>query len=93
MKVFKVSIPADDTWHLMGTREGISDVLHVGSQGDPQSVQLWFRHEDTPQDDLNKFEVRVFCTGHEVPGHAYHVGSVLVAGGLLVWHVFAVEAK
>lgn len=93
MKVFKTSIPIDDKWHPMGTRKGVPDILHVGSQGDPQSVQLWFRHEDVPRDELKRFEVRVFGTGQDVPNVANHVGTTLVAGGLLVWHVFAVEVK
>ncbi|MGB4951007.1 MAG: hypothetical protein WBO55_10285 [Rhizobiaceae bacterium] len=94
MKVFKTHISVDDTWQLMGIRNGMSDVLHVGNQGDPRSVQLWFLHEDTPHDELVKFEVRVFGTGQEIHAdHATHLGTAIVAGGLFVWHVFAVEVK
>lgn len=71
-------------------------ILHVGDQkGAGDSLDFWFETEP----DLEETEVRmvrVFGTGHLMPlmGEGWwHVGTVVTAGGKLVWHVYMEEVR
>lgn len=71
------------------------EVVHVESQnGGPSVVQVWLKvpdlsgkAEDWPT-QLRSF--RVVGTGHSWDGE--YVGSAIVAGGMLVWHVIEVPS-
>lgn len=63
-------------------------ILHVAQQpmasGD---LQLW-AHVDRRQSLVTR-KLRVYGTGFDMPGDAgKYVGTVLVNGGALVWHVY-----
>lgn len=65
---------------------GAGPVVHVASQyGRTDVVQVW-TEEDAQGHDLAGFYV--IGTGHSIPEGTEHVGSVVVAGGHLVWHVY-----
>jgi hypothetical protein len=63
-----------------------SEVLHVCSQfGDARTVTMWVRCDLASQVVRRRFLIR--GTGHEV-GDEPHIGTVIAAGGQIVWHVF-----
>lgn len=67
-----------------------AEVLHVDIQRD--QICLW---AEVPIDCLLPLRDRSFLvlgTGMDVPVGATHVGSALLAGGSLVWHVYEVTA-
>jgi hypothetical protein len=74
-----------------------AEILHVGAQ-DPtgRSVQLWALVEPTePPIQVEDREFAIVGTGHAVPPDLTRegfLGSVITAGGALVWHVFEVGA-
>ncbi len=80
-RVLKWTVPVDDLPHQIGSGK----VLHVACQYDVDEVMVWTEEVDAPQQNRM---VRVFGTGHPVPMFADHIGSVLTAGGQLVWHVY-----
>lgn len=96
MRVLKWTVPVDDQPHPIGSGR----VLHVGCQDDPTGhrtahaeVQVWTL-ESSVGITLPERMVQVYGTGQPLPdgvGAGYHIGTVLVLGGALVWHVFAVR--
>ena len=83
-RVLKWDVPVDDQPHRIGG----GDVIHVDSQrGRSDEIQVWTFENDQP---VRARVVRVFGTGHTVPLDAKPLGSVVVGGGHLVWHVFEV---
>lgn len=84
-RILKWNVPVDDTSHPVGA----GPVVLVGCQGDIETVQVWTEEYDSV--DPRMEQARVYGTGQPLPDdHAdgEHVGSVAVAGGHLVWHVF-----
>jgi hypothetical protein len=83
--IYRYEVPVDDQWHEI---ELTGDLLHVDSR-DPTVVEFWafaFPSGPVPKRRFRVF--RVFGTGHPLPqGHLRHHGSVVVAGGQLVWHL------
>ena len=79
---------------LMQTIRTRRDVqlLHADTQG-PNKVMLWAKVDtDAPQESRR---IVLVGTGHPMPGkkdgltiEPEHVGSFLMHGGMLVWHVF-----
>lgn len=63
-----------------------ADLLHVAMQGD--ALYLWARVDDMKPPAVR--HIRVAGTGHPLgeDSSAAHVGSVLMHGGSLVFHVF-----
>ena len=59
-------------------------IVHVANQR--ETACIWFDCDDS--NELIRRDFRVFGTGHEVPEGLSYVGSVLVAEGTVVWHVF-----
>lgn len=66
-----------------------AELLFVACQypGAPGSFELWARVEPCHPDEFVKRRILIRGTGHVVDDEPY-VGSVLQAGGALVWHVF-----
>lgn len=66
-----------------------AQVLHIGMQNGTPC--LWALVDTDSPIVQRTFYVR--GTGHPVQDSLWHVGSFLMAGGHLVWHVFALPGK
>lgn len=85
MKLFlKWTIPVDDKAHIVGG----GPVLHVASQfGSSDEVHIWT--EEVAEFDSKRL-AQIVATGQVIPDDYIHLGSVIVQGGHLVWHVVQV---
>lgn len=82
-RILKWTIPVDDHDHPIGA----GPVVHVDVQGnDTDLVQVW-TDEDDAGDIQDAGLARVYATGQPVPPGDEVLGTVLVLGGSLVWHV------
>lgn len=79
--IYRYEVPVDDQWHEI---ELTGDVLHVDSRA-PSIVEFWaFAF---PGAGVRR-RFQVVGTGHPLPaGQLRHHGSVIAAGGRLVWHL------
>lgn len=87
--VFKYQVALDDEWHDLPI--GPEEVVHVDVQGPGwvgAPVMVWAEVPSPASDDRPSIRVRVFGTGHLIPAHCEHVGSVVCADGALVWHLY-----
>lgn len=66
-----------------------AEILHVDEQHG--HLCLWARVSAEHDTEVRYFTV--IGTGHIVPPNGAHVGSALMFGGDLVWHVFEVHVK
>jgi len=88
VKILKWTVPVDDKPHSIGA----GDVVHVDNQhGELNEVQVWTFEDPqinpyTPYNSNHRV-VQVFGTGQELPSLSHPLGSAIVAGGQLVWHV------
>lgn len=103
MRVLKWSVPVDSEPHQIGS----GPVMLVACQrhftlahqvaGEPPTVEVWTFENDIDVDLGTRGRwVRVFGTGESLPegtGAGYHLGSALMNGGALVWHVFEVRQQ
>jgi hypothetical protein len=83
--VLKWPVSVDDRSHKIGG----GPVVHVDSQNphDPSMVVVWTIEPRYAQAEPKR-RVQVYGTGQPLPYFAEHLGSVVTAGGQLVWHVF-----
>lgn len=72
-----------------------SDILHVGVQGGLGGEKLCLWALVYPDARKVKRRVYVFGTGHpfKTDGPVDHIGTAMMHGGALVWHVFVLEAR
>lgn len=84
-RVLKWTVPVDDQWHQVGSGR----VVLVDCQTRPHEVQVWTEEPVDSPESLWRRHVRVFGTGHELPPFGEHLGSVMAAGGALVWHLYS----
>jgi hypothetical protein len=85
-RILKWTIPVDDQRHLIGA----GPVVHVDSQSDPTfhdpgAVQVWTDENDS--EHVAPTSARVYATGQPIPEDGEVLGTALVLGGALVWHV------
>ena len=68
--------------------EALDNIIHVGLQGG--TPRMWFSHSSGPK---KKYFVMCIGTNHEFPQELItsYIGSVIVCGGLFVWHYFLVD--
>lgn len=83
--VYRYEVPVDDSWHRL---ELSGEVLHVAARS-VDVVEVWAKH--TGGTKLNRY-FTVVGTGHPWPHrgdprHVKHVGTALIPGGALVWHL------
>lgn len=79
--IFRYEVPVDDQWHEIDLT---GPIVYVALR-DPSVVEFWAWHTDGP---AVTSEFRVFGTGHPLPaGPLTYRGSVVTAGGHLVWHL------
>jgi hypothetical protein len=82
-RVYRDVVPVDDEWHAI-TFSG--PILAVGTRH-VDYIEIWHLHN--PGEPEQRREFRAFGTGHPLTyDTGSHVGSVIVAGGALVWHLF-----
>ena len=62
-------------------------VVHVALQEHSKQICVWIE-VDPSTTEIRQRRFRVYGTGWDVPDDAHHVGSILVSGGALVWHVY-----
>lgn len=78
--IFRYEVPVDGLWH---TLQLFGDVLHVAARH-PGAVEVWALTGGLPRTR----ELQVFGTGQPLPEYPLkHIGSAVVAGGALVWHL------
>lgn len=81
-RILKWTIPVDDRDHPCGS----GPVVHVDVQGnDTAVVQVWTDERDAEAVVLTS--ARVYGTGQPIPELDEVIGTALVLGGHLVWHV------
>jgi hypothetical protein len=84
--IYKYSAPVE-TLIVLDLPRG-AEVIHVGDQtGRGDTIQFW---AVVPMDALDMVERRRFelrGTGSSAPD-GDHIGTVVTAGGRLVWHIF-----
>jgi hypothetical protein len=82
-RVLRYKVPVDDLWHPTVLH---GPVVHVDTRWIDQ-VELWALDNGPAHEEVRSF--RVFGTGQELPEDSgVHVGSVIVPGGSMVWHLF-----
>lgn len=88
-RVLKWDVLVDDREHEIGGGR----VRLVACQHSHDVVQVWTEETDHPDWEFaaRPRMVRVFGTGQPLPEAANHLGSVVTAGGALVWHVYEVR--
>lgn len=80
LRVLKWNVPVDDKYHEIGSGK----VCLVACQNGPDTVQVWTEESE----EVTLGSAIVVGTGHPVPDFTEHIGSVVTAGGALVWHVY-----
>lgn len=83
--IFKYAIPVDDQWHEVPAPLPVR-VVHVASQGLPDTVFVW-AEVNPPVTDTSTRRMRVFGTGRPIPDSACYVGTAQIDP--FVWHVYA----
>lgn len=84
--VYRHGVPVDGRWHTVGLT---GPVVHVGCR-QPELVELWALAGAAP---MRPRTFRVFGTGHPLPDDVAFVGTAIVPGGELVWHLFESGAE
>lgn len=82
-RIVRWTVPVDGSAHdfpLTGP------VLHVDAWT-PDAVELWTLDSSDPPASRSFI---IVGTGHPFPEDFEHVGSVVVAGGALVWHLMEI---
>jgi hypothetical protein len=84
--IWKYDVPVEDTAYVEMPED--AEILHVGQQFpvNISSVTVWARVD--PGAPLSHRKLYMRGTGHELGADLPHLGTVIVAGGSLVWHVF-----
>lgn len=83
-RVLKWTVPVDGQEHSIGDGK----VVHVGIQDHaPESIQVWTEQERDSY--LAGVFATAYGTGHPIPDHLEHVGSVVAEP--FVWHVYRGE--
>ncbi len=85
MRIYKYDVPVDDKLHEFDIPKG-GRIVHIQSQSGFDSVQFWAMvNPHAERVDVRRF--LVVGTGHDFGNTFYHVGSTVVLGGKLVWHL------
>lgn len=85
MNIYKYNLQVTDEQVIELPED--AEILHVDCQ-DPsgRTIQLWAKVGVTTPTASRRFII--LGTGQPVPEDAIYIGSVLCAGGALVWHIF-----
>lgn len=88
--IHKFVVPVDDDVHDRQMPEG-ARIVHVDVQRDIGEVKFW-AEVDTGVDAMVTRSFTVYGTGSPILESMTYVGTVLVGGGRLVWHLYEVAA-
>jgi hypothetical protein len=80
--VWKFAIPIADEFALL--MPGAVELLFVATQAEQGC--LWARVE--PQNPIEQRRFKLRGTGHDVDFRSRHIGSFMLRGGALVFHLF-----
>ena len=83
-RVLRHEIPVDDQVHEVVLR---GPILHVATRR-PEVVEVWCQDENRTRG----VRLLVVGTGHPWPDGAFYLGTAIVPGGALVWHLLGVPA-
>jgi len=78
--IYRYEIPVDDRWHPLQLS---GEVLHVDCRT-MHAVEVWARHTDGPTVTRS---FRVYGTGQPLLDGLAYIGTAIVPGGQLVWHL------
>lgn len=88
-QVLRWEVPVDDDWHAIGSGE----VVHVAVREESLNrtainrIEVWTLEPD-PQYRSTR-AVRAYGTGQPIAdADTYHLGTAIVPGVRLVWHLF-----
>lgn len=87
-RVLKWTVPVDDTDHPIGAGR----VVLVACQDNPAVVHVWTEERETKAPPRTR-RARVYGTGQPVEEGEHHIGSVVVSGADLVWHLYGGPAS
>lgn len=79
--IYRYVVDVDDQWHA---HDLTGPVVHVATRH-PDVVEFWAVHTEGAAVVERRF--RVYGTGQPITEPSRHVGTVLAAGGALVWHL------
>jgi len=79
--IYRYEVDIDDQWH---THDLTGPVVHVDSRR-LDVVEFWAVHTEGLPVAERRF--RVYGTGQPITEPCRHVGTVITAGGALVWHL------
>lgn len=85
LTVWKYRVPVTDAVYVEMPDQ--AEILHVGNQNPANisALEIWVRCD--PTKPLRNRFIKIVGTGNPC-GDEPHIGSVITAGGQLVWHVF-----
>lgn len=89
--IWKFVVPVTDEAFSIFMPEG-ARIVHVGSNWDSSVGVVCFWAEARLDTANEERHFRVFGTGHKMPDNVGYVGSVILANGGLVWHLYEVFA-
>lgn len=82
--ILRYEVPVDDEWHTLRLS---GPIVHVATRR-REVVEVWATTDGFGPSD---YDLRVFGTGQPIPadppGEVCHVGTAIVPGGALVWHL------
>lgn len=86
-RILKWTVPVNDQPCTIGG----GPVVHIASQmGVSEEVQVWTQEFDG---EPRKRTVQVFGTGQPLPHFSKPLGTTIVMGGRLVWHVVELQDR
>lgn len=83
-RIIRHVISVDDRVHIIPVPVGSNAILHIASRR-MNEVDIWVM--DDPSKKIREAHFRVVGTGHEIDDNEYWVGTCVVPGGALVWHL------
>lgn len=79
--IYRYEVPVDGQWHQI---DGCSPALYVACR-DLDTVEFWAY----PIPGAPGRQFCVYGTGQPIDEHATYIGTAIVPGGSLVWHLMA----
>jgi hypothetical protein len=83
-RIIRHVLPVDDGLHEIEVPVGTDPVLHVASRRMAE-IDIWVL--DDPAAPTRTAIFRVVGTGHPIDANEHWIGTCVVPGGALVWHL------
>lgn len=89
-RVLQYRVPVDDRYHIFHLSAD-SPIVHVGVRSPDPNTDVLFWAVTDDDEVLGVPRAFIICgTGHDLPDDPDVVGTVIAAGGRLVWHLVEV---